>query len=175
LVDAARSLVYQHGLDVSMVEVAAAAGVSNATRHRHFPTRESLLEAVFISFVDQLRRVLESVEDPSDAFLTLMRVSAHGTRQSPGLADLSARRGVLPELRRQLLSRAIELIAEPLRLAQEAGKVRADLTPQDYPLIMSMVGAIGESDGLVEGAGDHVERGLSVLFDGVSPRERPGG
>src|SRR6478735_3038481 len=47
LLRAARSLVQEHGPEVSLDAIARRAGVGNATLYRHFPTRADLVDAVF--------------------------------------------------------------------------------------------------------------------------------
>ncbi|GAA2096678.1 TetR/AcrR family transcriptional regulator [Kitasatospora saccharophila] len=47
IVTVAGTLVAEQGADVSLEEVARAARVGSATLHRHFPSRQALLEAVF--------------------------------------------------------------------------------------------------------------------------------
>ncbi|BAJ32664.1 putative TetR family transcriptional regulator [Kitasatospora setae KM-6054] len=47
IVAIAEPLIAEQGADVSLEEVARVAGVGSATLHRHFPSRQALLEAVF--------------------------------------------------------------------------------------------------------------------------------
>ena len=47
IVDAARSLFAERGVEVSVEDIAATAGVGIGTFYRRFPDRESLVEAVF--------------------------------------------------------------------------------------------------------------------------------
>jgi AcrR family transcriptional regulator len=54
VLEAAADLVAQRGTDVSMAELAEAAGVGRATLYRHFPTREALIEAAYANEVDRL-------------------------------------------------------------------------------------------------------------------------
>ncbi|QSQ23752.1 TetR/AcrR family transcriptional regulator [Pyxidicoccus parkwayensis] len=51
---AAAELVGRDGAQASLEEVARRAGVGSATLHRHFPSRQALLEAVFRDGVAQL-------------------------------------------------------------------------------------------------------------------------
>ncbi|NUS94910.1 MAG: TetR/AcrR family transcriptional regulator [Nocardia sp.] len=58
IVDAARRAMHEHGLDVTVDEIAILAGVGRRTVFRHFATRESLIQAAiaagFADFSDSL-------------------------------------------------------------------------------------------------------------------------
>ncbi|MFC7643282.1 TetR/AcrR family transcriptional regulator [Streptosporangium lutulentum] len=51
---AASAAIAQHGAEASLEEIARHAGVGSATLHRHFPSRQALLEAVFRDRVETL-------------------------------------------------------------------------------------------------------------------------
>ena len=59
LVAAARDVLTEYGVDAPMDEVARRAGVSIATLYRNFPTREQLLENVYVSEVEAVCRFAE--------------------------------------------------------------------------------------------------------------------
>lgn len=167
LLRAAQQLVQQHGTNVSLDEVAALAGVARATRYRHFPTREALLEALMRSFVEQLGPALAAAREPADAFLALVALTAEGIRDNPGLAEVAKWRDVPPALREELTAATERLIAEPLRRAQEAGRVRADLRAGDWPTLVALIGAVAE-----QGAGLPFERGMALLREALAPAPR---
>lgn len=154
-----------------MDEVAALAGVARATRYRHFPTRAALLEALMRDFVAQLGRARDAVEDPADAFLSLIELAAEGIRTHPGLLEVAAYKDVPPALREELRRATRELIAEPLRRAQEAGRVRADLRPTDFSVIVALAGAVAELAGQAD-ADAPFERGMTLLREALAPHPR---
>ncbi|OLT00058.1 hypothetical protein BJF90_07045 [Pseudonocardia sp. CNS-004] len=67
LLDAAKVVMREHGLDASLGEIARRAGVGNATLYRHFPTREALWEAVFADFGSELLQLGERALANPDA------------------------------------------------------------------------------------------------------------
>src|SRR5580704_12526653 len=68
LARAAEAFAERGADDVSLEEIARRAGVGIGTLYRHFPTRQSLLEAVFRDQVDVLaRQATELREAPSPA------------------------------------------------------------------------------------------------------------
>lgn len=54
ILQAAATAIAHQGATASLEEIARQAGVGSATLHRHFPTRQSLLEAVFRTHVETL-------------------------------------------------------------------------------------------------------------------------
>lgn len=60
IIDTAREVFREQGYDASLDEIAKRAGVGPGTLYRHFPSRDSLVDAVMQAWVD---RVNGSVED----------------------------------------------------------------------------------------------------------------
>jgi AcrR family transcriptional regulator len=60
ILDAARALFAEHGLDVTVREIARRAGVGPATLYRRFPTRQQLVDE---AFADELRACEQIVDD----------------------------------------------------------------------------------------------------------------
>jgi AcrR family transcriptional regulator len=56
LVAAARALFTDKGTSAPLEEVAERAGVGIGTLYRHFPTRQALLEAVYVDEVESMAR-----------------------------------------------------------------------------------------------------------------------
>src|SRR5437763_14740259 len=63
LVAAARALFADKGTSAPLEEVAEQAGVGIGTLYRHFPTRQALLEAVYVDEVDAMARAATSLAD----------------------------------------------------------------------------------------------------------------
>jgi AcrR family transcriptional regulator len=63
LLDAARQVFTERGSDASLEEIARRAGVGVGTLYRHFPTRQDLIQAVYVEEVEALCR---SAEDSAD-------------------------------------------------------------------------------------------------------------
>ena len=63
LVNAAREAFADQGTSATLEEVARRAGVGIGTLYRHFPTRQDLLEAVYLEGVEGICRAVESYED----------------------------------------------------------------------------------------------------------------
>src|SRR5579871_3884286 len=77
LLNTARVAVSERGADIVLEDVARSAGVAIGTLYRHFPTRQDLLEAVFLEETNNLRahaEELASAPDPLDALIEWLRI-----------------------------------------------------------------------------------------------------
>ncbi|TCK26218.1 TetR/AcrR family transcriptional regulator [Pseudonocardia endophytica] len=139
IVDVARTLFADRGLDVPMTAVARRAGVGAATLYRRFPTKEALVTQVF---ADQFARCVAVVDDAladpdpwrglRDVVATLcaMQAADRGfcaafVTAFPDAIDIGRER-----------DRALSGLAELVRRAQEAGLLRADVTVDDLVLLL---------------------------------------
>src|SRR5947208_1557144 len=89
LLDAAAKAFADEGPQASMHGIARRAGVGIGTLYRHFPTREDLLEAVFLSRMDELRAQAEALADhpsPLDALARWLGCHVESGRGGRSLA-----------------------------------------------------------------------------------------
>ncbi|GAA3885348.1 TetR/AcrR family transcriptional regulator [Saccharothrix violaceirubra] len=140
----AREAFAIEGAAVSIDEIARRAGVGAGTVHRHFPTKESLLETVLEERIAEIvdeARVLVDEPDPAEAFFGVLRLLLrHGTRDR-ALSDALAARGdncqaatfVVTGARRDLQI----VLTGLLHRAQAAGSVRADLSLMELHALLS--------------------------------------
>src|ERR1041384_3625996 len=73
LLEVAEQGFKDRGTDVPTEEIARAAGVGVGTLFRHFPTKEALLEAVFLNRMERMAERAERLiadEEPGSAFFT---------------------------------------------------------------------------------------------------------
>ena len=63
LAAAARALFTEKGTSAPLEEVAERAGVGIGTLYRHFPTRQALLEAVYVDEVEAMARAATELEE----------------------------------------------------------------------------------------------------------------
>jgi AcrR family transcriptional regulator len=87
---AAGAAIARDGADASLEKIARRAGVGSATLHRHFPSRQALLEAVFRAKVEALchkARSLTTDPDPGVALVTWLR-QARAIRPGVAIVEL---------------------------------------------------------------------------------------
>lgn len=86
LLRAARTAFAEHGADASLEGIARRAGVGIGTLYRHFPARQTLLEAVFGDGLDRLTaRAVSLLGEPSaEAALRIWLRELAGDAAAPG-------------------------------------------------------------------------------------------
>ena len=168
LIAAARDAFAEQGTSASLEEVARRAGLGIGTLYRHFPSRQDLLEAVY---VEEVEAICQSAEDLSD--LPPWEALAGWLHR---FVDYVGRKQALAEELFNYLDRdapvfqgcrtALYAAGEPLlQRAQEAGEVRPDANIDD---VVQMVGGIAKNQAIPP---EHVERILALALDGL--RYRP--
>jgi AcrR family transcriptional regulator len=167
IVEAARSVFAEQGLEVPLDEIARRAGTGNATLYRRFPTRGDLVAAVF---ADRMAEHLAAVEagladdDPWRGFASYIESVAVMQARDRGIADLVTMDvSAAPEIEK-LRSRAFDGLVRLVERAHAAGVLRADFTTQDVVLLlMANAGLVERAPGI---AGEASARLVHVLLDG---------
>src|SRR5690349_9748607 len=166
---AADEVFADRGLDASLDDIAAHAGVGVGTVYRRFPDKDALIEALFEDKIDRAVELADEaleIEDPWEGFTTFVRGMCRMQAQDRGFKDALLLRGPGRErvaaARERIAPRALKLLAR----AQESGAVRADLGAFDVPMINLCVALI--ADRTRDVAPDYWERVLTILLDGIS-------
>ena len=142
ILKAARAVFADQGLHSQIDDVARRAKVGVGTVYRHFPTKEALLGALvrerFEEIAGYAREALER-EDAWEGFCELIWRAAE--RNAVDLAFCEAvsssdSRAIVEDVG---LTRSTELLIER---AKAQGRMRADATAEDVPLIMIGAGAV---------------------------------
>ncbi|MGC4746083.1 TetR/AcrR family transcriptional regulator [Micromonospora sp. DT201] len=156
------------GLSVPIHEIARRAGVGTGTVSRHFPTKESLYEAIVQSVAKRLivrAEALRATRDPGAALFDFLASMAEEGANNRALADALAGTGF------DIAAAAAKgdhdlhsVLADLLTAAQRAGVVRPDVDAADLKAFL--VGcAVRERDGTAPTARDRM---LAIIRDGLS-------
>lgn len=167
IVEAARAVFAEQGLDAPLDEIARRAGTGNATLYRRFPTRGDLVAAVF---ADRMAEHLEAVEagladeDPWRGFASYIEAAGAMQARDRGIADLvTMNLSTAPEIE-DLRSRAFEGLILLVERAHSAGVLRADFTTEDVVLLlMANAGLVERAYGISSEASARL---VHVLLDG---------
>ncbi|MGO4612536.1 TetR/AcrR family transcriptional regulator [Nocardia sp. 2YAB30] len=128
---AARAGFSSAGSGISLDEIARRAGVGAGTVHRHFPTKESLFEAVLVDhlrqLIDDATRALQS-DDVEPAFFEFLLGMVGQAKTKQDLAEALARAEIAMSAQtRQVAAELRTVFADLLHRAQQAGAVRTDV------------------------------------------------
>lgn len=117
---AARRVFAEWGLDAPLDVIAREAGVAWATQHRHFPTRESLVVAIFDENLERLTAVIERTP-AADAYVAGELASVGMMVRDRGFVDLFNQRDVSTDARRDVAARVLSIIEQPLTRCSSGG------------------------------------------------------
>ena len=150
ILEAARALVAETGVDATMEDIARHAGVAVGTLYRHFPAKEDLVAAVVEDSLAQMASLTEGAvaavhagAPPGPAIGQLFREIAerHATDQAfksaAGRLDVDAEIATAPA--GSPIARSVAAITELLQRAQLAEQIRADLTLADLGVLLAAV------------------------------------
>jgi AcrR family transcriptional regulator len=117
--------------DASMAEIARRAGVVRATIYAHFPTRESLLDAVMEHAVAQVADAMREAEpergEPKEALERVLLATWHQLSQFHAVLAININRLSTKELHRRHLPMTTQLVPLVER-GQAAGVFRSDVS-----------------------------------------------
>ncbi|WP_102145549.1 TetR/AcrR family transcriptional regulator [Mycobacterium hubeiense] len=169
IIAAAREVFASKGAAATLSQVAAHAGVGNATLYRHFPNRQSLAAAVyedvFATEVEPAIISLIETDAPREAFIDVIeKIADLMYAQRPLLSSLDH----LAELTARLFSSKRELLEALVKHGQSVGDLRPDLTVDDVPTFVAMVTAASVA---LEQPPELRRRYLSLMLDALNPAD----
>jgi len=168
LVAAARAVFAEDGTSAPLEDVAERAGVGIGTLYRHFPTRQALLEAVYVDEVEAMARAAQDLSHlpPWDALSQWLHqyVGFAATKRALNEALLEAApdSDVLLTCRTAIAGAGTALVER----AQRAGVVRADTNFMDVGRMVAGIAMVPTADP------GQKERMLELALDGLRYRPR---
>jgi AcrR family transcriptional regulator len=166
ILTAARKAFAEGGESTSLEEIARQAGVGIGTLYRHFPSRQALLETLYVNEVHEVCRSASKRDDPWKA----LSVWCQGL-----IGYLTTKRALAQELLKYLdedaalfqeCRRTVFAAGEPLlERAQDVGVVRPDVEFSDVLHMLAGISRMPASDP------DQVKHVVRLALDGL--RYRP--
>jgi AcrR family transcriptional regulator len=145
ILDAARELFAEQGLGVTLNDIAHHAGVGVGTVYRRFPDKSRLIDELFEEQVGEMVAFMEeAVEDP-DPWRGLTRYLTRNLElQTRDRAFREIVTGTPEGAERigRIRARLFPLGARLVQRAKDAGALRADFEPADFPILILMLTAI---------------------------------
>ena len=161
LLETAKAAFAAKGSNASLDEIARAARVGAGTLYRHFPTRDALIEAVYLNETQQLAdaaRQLAASQPPVEALRQWLRlfVDYIATKRvmAEPLGTLAGGPSALYATSTALVTAALRLLVDR---AVAGGEIRLDLDPLDLLRALAGVANIG--------AGPNAEQSARQLVD----------
>lgn len=166
LLAAARQAFTEADTEASLEAIARQAGVGIGTLYRHFPTRQNLIEAVYVDEVEALSRSARDVADlpPWDALTVWLRRFVEYVATKQALINELFAEGRSSDVFASCRSTLYGAGAPLLTRAQEAGAVRADVDITDVLHLVSGIAKMPSPDP------QQSERILAVALDGLRAR-----
>jgi AcrR family transcriptional regulator len=156
IIDAARPLFLSRGvLDVSMDDVALAAGLTKRTVYKHLDTKEKLLEAIVEASHAQAEALFSAALASAAPFADRLRgifsalVSVHRASTPQFFIELEQEYPALGRRMAQNRKKQIGRLVDALRTAQKNGDARADVpAPLALELLLTSINHVRSVDTL---------------------------
>lgn len=175
LLESARTLFSERGLDVPMRAIARHAGVGPATLYRRFPTKQSLIAAAFADELEACAAIVDDAcaePDPWRGISSfLLRIGELNARNQgftdafmtafPDAVDFAAHRG-----------RILRSLAGLHRRAQATGAMRSDVVLDD--LVLLLMAGRGLSGATVEARTAASRRFFSLAIESLRATDDEG-
>jgi AcrR family transcriptional regulator len=168
ILEGAREVFAEDGVEAQMDDVAARAGVGVGTVYRHFPTKEALMGELvrqkFRFLADSAREALGRDGEPFAVFADLLRRNADVCARDAAMQH--ALTGVGEHIWAQARGEQEELntfSAELLARAQRAGTMRPDVRATDISMLMCGVSSTMAHRGLGFDWPRHLELVIDML------------
>lgn len=168
ILEAARRLFAERGLEVTLDDVAEAAGVGVGTVYRRFANKQELIVEVFEHNVAEMAEIFESANRNPDPWAGLTEVFEYAClhmAQNRGFGEVMLE---IPDAMarfasvRERIKPAIEALIER---ARSAGVLREGIVPSDFFALVSMVEAIADFARPVDT--QVWRRYMTIVLDGV--------
>jgi AcrR family transcriptional regulator len=167
LLDAAREIFAERGLEASLDDVAHRAGLGVGTAYRHFANKYDLAQAIFAEAINQVLELAERAADspdPWDGIVTFLEGTAEMQTADRGLREVLM--GVHdPERMEQVHDRLSPSMHRMIERGKQTGQVRPDADVTDLGIVVLMLCTVADITG--DAAPDLWRRYLPMLLDGL--------
>jgi len=169
---AAREVFGQHGLRVTLDDVARHAGVGVGTVYRRFPDKETLVRALFEQDLGIRQASAERAlahPDPWEGFADFLMEMGADLAENRGLQEVIMLGSHSSEPIETMRGGMLPFLEALIKRAQESGDLRAEITPSDIPVVVQMLSAASQ---FTQGKRPEVwRRYFEIILNGI--RQRP--
>jgi AcrR family transcriptional regulator len=168
ILEAAEAAFAEKGHDACVADIAAAAGVGQATIFRRFETKDDLIAAVFER---KLRRIVEVAHTAArkkrawDGLMELMSTFTQLQQRDRGFFQGMAEQLMQDDALREQKAEVHAIVEGLVERAKLEGDLRADIEADDIPAFCSAAAAAATMRGKADARA--WKRYLSVMTDGM--------
>ena len=167
LLEAARTVFAERGLDASLDDVAHEAGVGVGTAYRHFANKYELAEAIMREAVEQIVALAHEsgeIADPWDGLVHFLEGSCVAQIANRGLHEVLM--GMHDEsLANEASQRLIAPLSKLVERAHASGALRPEIEVSDVGVVILCLTTIADVTGEV--SADMWRRYLPIFLDGL--------
>lgn len=167
LLDAAREVFAERGLEASLDDVAHRAGLGVGTAYRHFANKHELAKAIFAQAIDEIVELSERagrMDDPWAGIVAFLEGVAGKQTADRGLRDVMT--GVHDaEQTEQINDRLTGPLRALVTRAKAAGAIRGDIEATDLGIVLMMLCTVADVTG--DASPDLWRRYLPMLLGGL--------
>jgi AcrR family transcriptional regulator len=170
IIEAAWEVFASRGLSAGLNDVAHHAGLGVGTVYRHFPNKDTLIEAALQDRVEAMLDIaLEGLAAPTawEGLTRVLREFAAMQVADRGLRDVALGAGYGQRGMEAMRSRIVPVVAQLLERAQAEGTVRPGVTVADLVIILFMVTEFARHSADVRPEAYH--RYLDLFLDALRP------
>jgi AcrR family transcriptional regulator len=171
LLDAARTVFAERGVDASMDDIAHQAGLGVGTAYRHFANKQEIVAALYEDAIDSMIANLEAataIEDPWQALVWFFETSAVSQARDRGLHEMLT--GGVSHDSDEVRQRFAPPMRRLLRKAKAAGVIRPDIVINDIAVVFAMLGVAYRLHG--SSSPQSWRRYLTLILDGLRATDR---
>jgi AcrR family transcriptional regulator len=174
IVQAARELFAERGIETTLNEIAHYAGVGVGTVYRRFPDKDLLVAEVFESRLAEVAALMRAAADDPDPWRGLtgfLYGSLALQAKDRALSDIMLGAPLAAKRLRSLRAETVPIAARIIERARAAGELREDFDISDLPVLMMMIRTA--VDLTRDTAPDAWRRFAQIALQGIRPSGRP--
>jgi AcrR family transcriptional regulator len=174
LVQAAREVFAERGLEASMDDVAHRAGLGVGTAYRHFANKYELALAILAEAIERVYQLVDDAAANPDPWAGLVSF-VEGTAEMQS-SDRGLREVLMGVHDAEQMEQVHDRLSGPLReivdRAKAAGAVRADVESTDIGIVVTMLCTVADVTG--DASSELWRRYLPMMLDGLRTGAEPG-
>ncbi|WP_441964081.1 TetR/AcrR family transcriptional regulator [Mycolicibacterium houstonense] len=168
VLEAARELFAEKGLEATLNDVARHANVGVGTVYRRFATKEELIAAIFVDGMEQLTALAETAlqhENSWQGFAWYVERMCEITATDRGLREIAFSKAYGCDRVKACQEKLVPVLTKVVERAQADGYLRPEVSSTDMPLLGLLSGTVSEFAGNVDA--ELWRRYVALLLEGM--------